>query len=112
VVKGGYSLQISQGAGGITPCRFYDSPEFEGPQEDLTGISFKEITTRIGVLRYYEPKETKSTGIISYHFCQLIESKYYQYPLSIGDLNIKIPRTYDQNTFNELTDIIKSITIK
>ncbi len=119
ISKNGYQIHIDQeirtGAGA---CYFNDSPTgYElGPGADLQTVTYVEMNSNIGRLRYFRWLSEEGVPENSYGFCAKDEVRskelgrnVYGVP-SVGFLTMDVPSVQDTAIFQEALNIIKSIT--
>lgn len=118
LTKNGYMIKLNQelrtGAGN---CYFKDSPtmtELNSPGTDLQTVSYTEMDSNFGHLRYFRWIADNGTLENSYGFCERTNQrspsgKDIYSVTSIGYLSLDIPTTQDTTTFVEALNIVKSI---
>lgn len=105
-----YFIQITQDAWGGSVCLFDDTPNFEGPSNDLKGKSYKQFTANNGdIYRRYQTEFNYESKIII-GVCQKQEiSGYFVSPTIWASVQYRVPENYSESMLEEMDNIIKTL---
>lgn len=115
ITKNNFIISIDQlllvGGG---DCRFNDSPNLPGDNTDLRMVTYKEMDSSIGYLRYFRFPSENGTPTNYYGFCMKDQKrsttgKNVYRPPDAAYVSLDVPDTQNILIFQEALNIIKNI---
>ncbi len=95
-------IEIRQAPMGGGVCLFKDSPDFQGPSEDLKSVTYTQISTQLGEARYYNTTDN------NYKTCWLSQG-YYQSMSPVGVVTFSSSLNGYPGGLKSIEDVLKSI---
>lgn len=95
-------IEIRQAPMGGGVCLFKDSPDFQGPSEDLKSVTYTQISTQLGEARYYNTTDN------NYKTCWLSQG-YYQSMSPVGVVTFSSSLNGYPGGLKSVEDVLKSI---